>query len=106
MFLGLAMTSIKQYQTSVVDCIKSATSKHLQLQLKRDESAWFRETVPSVIETKALFTQMINQSTTFGGWDLIGDGLINVAIGLLDSSCNLVTLKPKVSEKMCELGHK
>ena len=105
MFLGLAMTSIKQHQILVNDCIKSATCKHIQLQLKRDESAWFRQTVPNAIEPKALFSQLIKQSTTFGGWDLIGNGLIDVAIGLLDSSCNLVIFKPKVSKITCNLGH-
>ena len=105
MFLGLAMTSIKQYHLSVADSIKSAISKHVQLDLKRDESAWFRQTVPSIIQPKALFTQLINQSTTFGGWDLIGDGLISVAIGLLDSSCNLLVFKPKVSKVIGNLGH-
>ena len=105
MFLGLAMTSIKQYQTTVVDCIKSATCKLIQLQLKRSESAWFRQTVPTPIEPKALFNQLINQSTTFGGWDLIGDGLINLAIGLLDSSCSMMVFKPNVSKIMAYLGH-
>merc|ERR1712198_537980 len=75
------MTSIKQYHLSVIDSIKSAISKHVQLNLKRDESA------------------------TFGGWDLIGDGLISVAIGLLDSSCNLLVFKPKVSKVIGNLGH-
>ena len=105
MFLGLAITSIKPHQTVAIDCIKAATCKNIQLQLKRDESAWFRQTVPNTIEPKALFSHLIKQSTTFGGWDLIGVGLIDVAMCLLDSSCSLSNFKQKASKPTCELGH-
>ena len=105
MFIGLAVTSIKNHHTVAVECIKTATCKNIQLQLKRDESAWFRQTVPFATDPKILFGHLIEQSTTFGGWDMIGAGLIEVAMCLLDSSCSLSTMKPKVSKISCTLGN-
>ena len=105
MFVGLAITTIKPHQVMATDCIKTAAYKNIQLQLKRDESAWFRQTVPPVTDSQKLFSHLIEQSTTFGGWNMIETGLIDVSMGLLDMSCSFSVNKKNVSKILCGQGH-
>ena len=104
MFVAFAITSIKPHRLAAIDCIKTATCKSIQLQLKREESAWLRQTLPNTKDAKVLLCHLIEQRTKFGGWDLIGVGLVEVAMCLFDSSCTIATTKQKVSKMIWRLG--
>ena len=83
MFLFLAMTSIKTHRWTAVELVKSAVCKSIHLQLRREENAWFRQTVPLMSNPRKLFDHLIEQSVCYGGWDFIGAGLVDLSLSLI-----------------------
>ena len=53
-------------------------------QMKATTSCWMRTTLPEMGEVSKAFEGLLDQTTKYGGWDLIGQGCVDVAISLLD----------------------
>lgn len=83
LFLALAMTSHKKFRHPVGDILKSVVVKQVEFDLRRRENAWFRRTFPK-IDTQLLITNLIRQGARFGGWELMAQGVLDLARGLLD----------------------
>lgn len=69
----------------IVELIKSAITKSLVIGHRRTESAWFRNVTPCLPEIARNFSGLIRQVTKFGGFDLIGQGVVDLAMILLDT---------------------
>jgi len=85
LFSCLALTSVRQWSDSVLDSIKLAISKGFSLEEGREKSVWFRTITPKLPDLTVLFSQVISESVKYGGWDLIGQGLVDIALLLLDT---------------------
>ena len=83
-FLALALTSAKQLQTQLLEALRAAIRRCFQLEERRREHAWLRDVVPRVGDISSLLSLVISQSKRAGGWDLIGQGLIDLGLCLLD----------------------
>ena len=57
------------------------------------------------VKSLKLFSHLIEQGTTFGGWNMIETGLIDVSMALLDMSCSFSVNKKNVSKILCGQGH-
>jgi hypothetical protein len=84
LFLALALTSDRQLQAPLLTSLRLAISCCFALEERRRESAWLREAVPRLPDVSDLLTQIIGQAGQAGGWDLIGPGLVELGLGLLD----------------------
>ena len=56
-----------------------------------------REQTPAIPDLPALFSLVISQSVRFGGWDLIGGGLVDLAFLLLDAQPPLGKMNPRIA---------
>ena len=71
---ALALAAQKQFQASVLECLKSATSKVIAAKHRRDESLWLKTMSISMPSVEDTFRRIIEQTSKHGGWDLIGQG--------------------------------
>ena len=83
-FLALALTSAKQLHTQLLDALKAAVRRCFQMEERRKEHAWLRDVVPRVGDISSLLSLVISQSKRAGGWDLIGQGMVDLGLCLLD----------------------
>ena len=83
-FLALALTSAKQLRTQLLDALKAAVRRCFQMEERRKEHAWLRDVVPRVGDISSLLSLVISQSKRAGGWDLIGKGMVDLGLCLLD----------------------
>jgi len=84
LLICLALTSVNQQSASIIESLKAIISKAFSICESRDSCAWFRENTPQIPNITDLFCLVISQSVRFGGWDLIGEGLVNLSFILLD----------------------
>ena len=85
LFLTLAVTSVKSVSSQLLESLKQTISRYLIVEERRHDSAWFRSIVPRSQDVANLLTQVISQSSRAGGWDLIGQGLVDLGLALLDT---------------------
>jgi len=85
LFSCLALTSSQQLCTTLLDCLKTAISKGFSIEESRVASQWFRQNTPPIPDISGLFSLVISQSKRYGGWDLIGQGLVDLSILMLDT---------------------
>jgi Fanconi anemia group I protein len=83
------MTSIKHHRDTVLDSLKSAICKSFFLDLRRHQDAWLRSVTRQSANALQLLDEVVEQSTRFAGWELVGQGLVELALGLLDTSAGL-----------------
>ena len=83
-FIALALTSAQQLQTQLLEALRAAIRRCFQLEERRSEHAWLRDVVPRVGDISSLLSLVISQSKRAGGWDLIGQGLVDLGLCLLD----------------------
>ena len=80
LFNCLALTSVKQFSDAILDNLKLTISKGFALEGSREACVWFRTQTPGMPDIAGLFSLLISQSVRFGGWDLIGQGLVYLHI--------------------------
>eukprot|EP00092_Neocalanus_flemingeri_P013422 GFUD01014471.1.p1 GENE.GFUD01014471.1~~GFUD01014471.1.p1 ORF type:complete len:1306 (+),score=525.63 GFUD01014471.1:564-3920(+) len=86
LFLALALTSVKQWKEQLLDSLRLAIVRSIMLEEKRTTSAWLRTNMTRSPDTGDLLSQVIGQSCKAGGWDLIGQGLVDLGLALLDQN--------------------
>lgn len=89
LFLGLAMASVKKFRQSVGDAIRAIFVKQIDIKLRCRHDAWF-EHRSHYVAVATLTKHLIRQSTKFGGWDHIAQGVLDLAMALLATSSNAV----------------
>ena len=85
LFLALAMTGHKKFRQPVGDTVRSAVVKQVELDIRSQSDAWFRRAFPAH-EVQRLIRNVITMATSFGGWELIAQGVLDLAKGLLDTN--------------------
>lgn len=103
LFNCLALTSVKQYSDAILDNLKLTISKGFTLEGSREASVWFRTQTPGMPDVAGLFSLLISQSVRFGGWDLIGQGLVDLSLMMLDTQPPLGKMNSK-TRAMHNLG--
>ena len=94
-FLALALTSVKQLKDNILDSLRMAISKSILLEEKRSSNAWLRLNLNKTPDIGDILSQVISQSCKTGGWDLIGQGLVDLGLLLLDQN-SFLKHDPKV----------
>ena len=84
LFMALALTSVKTWKEQLLDSLRMAVIRSIMLEEKRNKNAWLRTNIPKSPDTGDLLSQVIGQSCKAGGWDLIGQGLVDLGLVLLD----------------------
>jgi len=84
LFMALALTSVKTWKEQLLDSLRMAVIRSIMLEEKRNKNAWLRTNLPRSPDTGDLLSQVIGQSCKAGGWDLIGQGLVDLGFALLD----------------------
>jgi len=84
LFMALALTSVKAWKGQLLDSLRMAITRSIMLEEKRNKNAWLRTNLPKSPDTGDLLSQVIGQSCKSGGWDLIGQGLVDLGLALLD----------------------
>lgn len=84
LLLSLALTSCRQLQTQLGEPLRQAMVRCLALEERRGESAWLRDVLPRLGDVSDLLTQIISGTKRGGCWDLVGQGLVDLGLALLD----------------------
>ena len=71
--------------------------------MKSSTSFWLRSTLPEMGDVPKAFEGLLDQTSKYGGWDLIGQGAVDVAISLLDFNS---PFKIKMSQAVWSCGKK
>lgn len=74
-FQALSLASYKQFQPAVMECLKTAVTKFVALERRRDENLWLKSMSPEIPDVEAVFRRIIELTSNHGGWELIGQGL-------------------------------
>lgn len=88
-YLALSLTSIKTMSQPILEHLKTTISKNISFGLRRNVDAWFKKATPSTHPTSAMFHRLLDQTSTYGGWELIEKGCLDLALTILDSSPGL-----------------
>lgn len=90
LLVSLAMTCVKQHRPGVVDALKVVATKCVHLQHKRSDNLWFRKQTAQLPDiAKLLEVEVIEKTTRYSSWELIGEGVVDLALALLDASSGL-----------------
>ena len=90
--LCLSLTSLKQYRQPLVEGLKGAIGRIMICAQKKHANAWFAEEIQDLPDCKALIQDVIKTTCTYGSWELIGDGIVDLALLLLDIKAGMEIL--------------
>ena len=97
LLLALALAADRRLQAPLLDSLRQAVTRALALEERRRESAWVREVVPGVTDLPSLLGQVIEESRRSGGWDLVGQGVVDLGLALLDQQPGLGRCTPRLA---------
>ncbi len=87
--LCLCFTSLKHFRPTLVDGLKSVLNRVVQNELRQKANAWFAEEIGKIPNCKDLLYGIVSSTCKYGSWELIGDGIVDLALALLDINAGL-----------------
>ena len=85
LFLSLALSSVKKLKPVVLEHLRLAACRSIGLKTKAQNNEWLRQTLPDLEAIDNVFEGLVEQTSKFGGWELIGQGVVELAMSLLDA---------------------
>ena len=105
--LSLSASSVKRHKSAIIESVKSAVVKSVVQKRLRAQNAWFRDVTDGGFDIFDLILKLMKQTIQFGGWDLFGQGCMDLAICLLETSrVGLATTIDDKTRAIWDLGTK
>ena len=95
----LSLSMLKQHQAPIIEGLKNVITKLIICNQRSNENAWFQEEVPGITDGKSVLLQLIQNVCQHGSWGLTGQGVVDLALALLDTNAGLG--KPDYKTKTC-----
>ena len=59
-------------------------NKVISSHLRKKNNAWFSDEIREFPDCQELLTEIIKNTCSYGSWELIGDGIVDLALIILD----------------------
>ncbi len=110
--LALSLTSLSEYRSNIIEEMKKVISKTIASSVRARQNIWFamelkRQEQGHSNSSSSIFDRhfkkFVGDTTNHGSWELIGDGLLDLGLALLDANPGLGKADAKI-RSMWQLG--